>query len=219
MKSKIRIFLIMCLLAIICICGYIFFHYQSTSSERLPDRYDRVIEQIHSTADKDNDGIDDQADILQGALNYIASNPKYKSRYYQTGYPNDGYGVCTDVVANALYSAGYDLMVLIQEDIKTKPNDYDIDEPDKNIDFRRVSNLKVYFSHSAVSLTTDISEIGDWQGGDIVIFQNHIGIVSDRRNKNGVPYVIHHNDPWQKTYEQDILENRDDIIGHYRITE
>lgn len=110
-------------------------------------------------------------------------------------------------------------MILIQEDIKANPNDYNIDEPDINIDFRRVRNLKVYFSHSAISLTTDISAIEEWQGGDIVIFQNHIGIVSDRRNRNGVPYVIHHNDPWQKTYEQDILENRDDIIGHYRITE
>ena len=185
----------------------------------LPDRYDGVIEQIHSTVDKDSDGIDDQIDILQGALNYIASKPKYKSKYYQTGYPNDEYGVCTDVVANALNNAGYDLMILIQEDIKANPNDYNIDEPDINIDFRRVRNLKVYFSHSAISLTTDISAIEEWQGGDIVIFQNHIGIVSDRRNRNGVPYVIHHNDPWQKTYEQDILENRDDIIGHYRITE
>ena len=43
-----------------------------------------------------------------------------------------------------------------------------------------------------------------WQGGDIVIFEKHIGIVSDRRNWDGVPYVIHHNDPWQTAYEQDI---------------
>ncbi len=47
-----------------------------------------------------------------------------------------------------------------------------------------------------------------WQGGDIVIFEKHIGIVSDRRNWDGVPYVIHHNDPWQTAYEQDILEKR-----------
>lgn len=40
-----------------------------------------------------------------------------------------------------------------------------------------------------------------------MIFERHIGIVSDRRNKNGVPYIIHHNDPWQTAYEQDILEN------------
>lgn len=51
-----------------------------------------------------------------------------------------------------------------------------------------------------------------WQGGDIVIFEKHIGIVSDRRNWDGVPYVIHHNDPWQTAYEQDILEKRTDIV-------
>ena len=56
----------------------------------------------------------------------------------------------------------------------------------------------------------------DWQGGDIVIFKNHIGIISDRRNKNGIPYVIHHC-PWQFRYEENILERRKDIIGHYRI--
>ncbi|MDD7170500.1 MAG: hypothetical protein PUH52_05205 [Faecalibacterium sp.] len=31
--------------------------------------------------------------------------------------------------------------------------------------------------------------------------------------------MIHHNDPWQTTYEQDILEERTDIVGHYRISE
>lgn len=82
-----------------------------------------------------------------------------------------------------------------------------------------MANLKVYFSHTAISFTTDLSKVEEWQGGDIVIFENHIGIVSDRRNKNGIPYVIHHNNPKQKAYEQDILESRDDIVGHYRITE
>ena len=51
------------------------------------------------------------------------------------------------------------------------------------------------------------------------IKKRHIGVVSDRRNKNGVPYVIHHNAPWQTAYEQDILEKRTDIVGHYRISE
>ena len=219
MKKKIKIPLIICIAVIICIGGYVLFHYQHTSSERLPDKYNAVIEQVHSTVDQDGDGVDDQIDILQGALDYIAAKPKYKSKYYQTGYPDDGYGVCTDVTANALKNAGYDLMTLMQEDIRTNPNDYNIDEPDANIDFRRVANLKVYFAHSAVSLTTDISEIEEWQGGDIVIFENHIGIVSDRRNENGVPYVIHHNDPWQETYEQHMLESRDDVVAHYRVGE
>ena len=110
-------------------------------------------------------------------------------------------------------------MKLAQEDIEADPGEYMIDEPDQNIDFRRVKNLKVYFSHTAIELTTDISDIEQWQGGDIVIFENHIGIVSDRRNELGIPYVIHHNGSWQKAYEQDILESRDDVVGHYRIGE
>ena len=75
------------------------------------------IEAYKSNIDKDNDGIDDQTDILNNANNYIKTNPKYKSKYYNTGYPNDEYGVCTDVVAFALKDAGYDLMVLVNEDI------------------------------------------------------------------------------------------------------
>ncbi|MGC4019799.1 MAG: DUF1287 domain-containing protein [Muricomes sp.] len=219
MKRKILTGGLICICVIGSVLIYTASRYQNTSTSRLPDKYDANIEQIHSTIDKDQDGIDDQTDILEGTFDYIDSKPKYKSRYYQTGYSDDEYGVCTDVVANALKSAGYDIMVLMQEDIKKNTHDYDIDEPDINIDFRRVKNLKVYFSHTAISLTTDISNIKEWQGGDIVIFQNHIGIVSDRRNKNGVPYVIHHNDSWQMAYEQDILETRHDIAGHYRITE
>lgn len=93
---------------------------------------------------------------------------------------------------------------------------YSIDTPDKNIDFRRAKNLYIYFENHALSLTADITYIFSWLGGDIVIFKNHIGIVSDRRNKHGVPYIIHHNSLWQTVFEQDILENRNDITGHYR---
>ena len=176
------------------------------------------IEAYKSNIDKDNDGIDDQTDILNNANNYIKTNPKYKSKYYNTGYPDDEYGVCTDVVAFALKDAGYDLMVLVNGDIKNNKELYDIDAVDKNIDFRRVKNLKVYFDNNAISLTTDINEIEEWQGGDIVVFKKHIGIISDKRNRKGICFVIHHANPYQIYYEEDILEHRDDIIGHYRIS-
>ena len=194
-------------------------HYQHTSAVRPQNKFAAQIPQFHSTVDADKDGIDDQTDVLNGALAYVNSHPKYKSRYYQTGYPDDGYGVCTDVVAFALKNAGYDLQALVDADIRKHPQWYDIQQPDANIDFRRVRNLKVFFSHTAVALTTEVSETEEWQGGDLVIFEKHIGIVSDRRNKNGVPYIIHHNDPWQAAYEQDILEKRTDIVGHYRISQ
>lgn len=171
-----------------------------------------------SKIDLDNDGIDDQTDILNNAREYIATKPKYKSKYYENGYPDDGYGVCTDVIAFSLQNAGYDLMELVYNDIKNNRDKYNIDIIDKNIDFRRVRNLKVYFDNNALSLTTDINDIANWQGGDIVIFKNHIGIVSDNRNKKGIPFIIHHANPYQRYYEEDILENRNDIIGHYRIS-
>lgn len=171
-----------------------------------------------SQVDKDGDGIDDQTDILNNVKKYISTNPKYKSKYYANGYPDDRYGVCTDVVAFGLKDAGYDLMQLVNEDIKNNQQEYNIENIDKNIDFRRVNNLKIYFARNAVSLTTDISKIEEWQGGDIVIFNKHIGIVSDKRNKNGIPFIIHHANQFQKYYEEDILELRNDIVGHYRIS-
>lgn len=171
-----------------------------------------------STVDKDGDGIDDQTDVLKSVKKYLKSNPKYKSKYYKGGYPDDGYGVCTDVVAQGLKGAGYDLMELVDADIKSRIGDYGINKPDGNIDFRRVRNLKVYFDKNAISLTTDIKKIKEWQGGDIVVFKGHIGVISEHRNKNGVPFVYHHANPFQKYYEEDILEVRDDIIGHYRVS-
>jgi len=109
-------------------------------------------------------------------------------------------------------------MNLVNEHIKSNRNLYDIDVIDKNIDFRRVQNLKVYLDNKAIVLTNDINKIKEWQGGDIVVFKNHIGIVSDKRNKKGIPFIIHHANPYQRYYEEDILEYRNDIIGHYRIS-
>lgn len=141
------------------------------------------IENYISSVDKDNDGIDDQTDILKNVKKYIENKPKYESKYYETGYPNDEYGVCTDVVAFGLKDAGYDLMELVNEDIVNNRANYNIDTIDKNIDFRRVRNLDVYFKNNHISLTTDITQIAEWQGGDIIVFKDHIGIISDKRNK------------------------------------
>ena len=219
MKQK-RIFKIIAagiVLAAIAVLIYNRFSYKETSTKRPRYAYKEKIEQIKSGIDKDGDGVDDQSDILESALEYIHTKPKYESRYYIGGTPNDGYGVCTDVVAAALFGAGYDLQKLVSEDIHEHPQKYDIQSPDENIDYRRVRNLQVYFKNNTKSLTTDLSEIEEWQGGDIVIFKKHIGIVSDRRDKNGVPYIIHHGSKYQRAYEQKYLKSKaDEIVGHYR---
>ena len=176
------------------------------------------IDPYDSSVDKDADGVDDQTDILKNVREYIATKPKYKSVYYAGGYPTDQYGVCTDVVAEGLLGAGYDLQLLVDADIAVRPEAYDIDKADSNIDFRRVRNLLVYFKEHAISLTLDPEQIEEWQGGDIVVFKNHIGIVSDRRNRKGIPYIIHHANPLQVKYEEDVFSYRDDVLGHFRIS-
>lgn len=112
---------------------------------------------------------------------------------------------------------------MVDEDIKNNTSKYPRvnGTPDPNIDFRRVPNLKVYFERNQLSLTTDLSKIEEWQPGDIVIFgTSHIGIISDKRNKNGIPYLIHN--AGQPLREEDALELNniyEPITGHYRMKE
>lgn len=214
MKKKLLIIIIFICLFIIL---YLLYYFNYIPHKKYNNNYFNIKTYI-SNIDKDNDGIDDQTDILDSARKYIATKPKYKSKYYNTGYPNDGYGVCTDVVAFALKDVGYDLQSLVNEHILANKDLYDIEVVDKNIDFRRVKNLRIYLDYNAQSLTTDINDIEKWQGGDIVVFKNHIGIVSDNRNRKGISFVIHHANPYQKYYEEDILEYHNDIVGHYRIS-
>lgn len=215
MKKTTKIILI--LLIVIIIVVLILYRYNYIPHKKYTNDYFNI-ETYKSKIDKDKDGIDDQTDILNNTREYIKTKPKYKSKYYETGYPNDEYGVCTDVVGIALKNAGYNLMELVNEDIKNNKEKYDIEVIDKNIDFRRVKNLKIFFKNNAINLTTGINKIEEWQGGDIIIFKNHIGIVSDKRNKKGIPFIIHNQSPYQSNYEEDILETRNDIVGHYRMS-
>ena len=217
--QKRKLIIILSVIFILLIFFIIYFLYAlNIIPHRKYTNKDFGIETYISLVDKDNDGIDDQTDIINNTRKYIKTKPKYQSKYYATGYPDDEYGVCTDVVAFSLKDAGYDLMELVYNHVKENRELYDIDTIDKNIDFRRVVNLDVYFKNTAIVLTNDVNKIEEWQGGDIVVFKKHIGIVSDKRNKNGVPFIIHHANPYQVHYEEDILEQRDDIIGHYRIS-
>ncbi|MDO4377445.1 MAG: DUF1287 domain-containing protein [Clostridia bacterium] len=217
MKKRIFIIVIFIIISVILVALLYFFN---TIPHKQYSNSDFNIETYISSVDKDNDGIDDQTDILNNVRTYIAKKPKYKSKYYETGYPDDEYGVCTDVVANGLKGAGYDLKELVNEDIINNKEKYNIEVIDKNIDFRRVRNLDIYLKNNSISLTKELSQIEEWQGGDIIVFKDHIGIISDKRNKKGIPFLIHHANPIQVNYEEDVLElyGQDYIIGHYRIS-
>lgn len=223
MEKRKTLILVIIVSIMLAACSFLLFYllrYQNTSASRMQNKYEGDIITIRSTVDFDADGVDDQTDILDNAIEYVGTRPKYKSVYYASGYPDDEFGVCTDVVARALLGSGYDLQKLVNRDIHEHPEDYDITKPDANIDFRRVKNLKVFFDHTAISLTLDPKEIDQWQGGDIVVYEHHVGIISDRRNRDGIPYLIHHSGEYQRFYEQDMLEKwPGKIIGHYRISE
>ena len=174
--------------------------------------------------DVDGDGVPNQEDIFQSAKEYVATKPVYEDRYYQNGFPDDGYGVCTDVIGFAFLGAGFNLQMLVKSDIEQHIEEYpEMETPDPKIDFRRVKNLDVFFRHTAEVLPTSLDDLSVWEPGDIVTWERHIGIISDKKNERGVPYVIHHAGVSQTEYEEDILEGKSrytyvrEITGHYRV--
>lgn len=138
------------------------------------------------------------------------------------GRPPDDRGVCTDVVWRAFAAAGYDLKAMVDADIAADPSLYPRTGgiPDPNIDFRRVKNLKVFFDRYALTLTCDLGELSEWQPGDIVIFDDsftHIGIISDRRCRSGVPWLIHNSgQPRREEPVLQLLHNVRGVWAHYR---
>lgn len=211
-RKKIIKHIIICVLSVLLILLLIIIRLRN-SSQKAYTSEELGIKVLTSTHDEDYDGVDDYTDICEGAKAYIATKPKYKSKYYTDGYPNDGYGVCTDVIWNALKAAGYDLKSYVDTDIKKNKDNYTINKADPNIDFRRVINLNVFFQHNAELLTTNLDDPEQWQAGDIVVFTKHIAICSDKRNKNGIPFIIHHGTKGAREANE---IGKYKIIGHYR---
>lgn len=170
-----------------------------------------------SPCDADGDGVDDFADMVAGARAYIATNPVYESKYFAGGYPTDGTGVCTDVIWQAFAAAGYTLKDMVDADIGANHSAYfpDGKASDSNINFRRVKTLAVFFERHARSLPISTDEPSDWMPGDVVVYEKHIAICSDRRNALGLPYIIHHGSLEDGAVEVDRLTAAK-IVGHYR---
>lgn len=215
-KKKIFFWIISLFLVLLIVCCYFAADYFNLLPQKSYIADDFGITTIHSEIDFNENGMDDYTDILLGARIDAENHPKYDGSYYAGGYPPDNIGVCTDVVWRAFKNAGYSLRDMVDHDIALRPEAYpNIEQRDNNIDFRRVRNLRVFFEEYAISLTVDIEEIAEWQPGDIVIFgdDKHIGIVSDKRNADGQPYIIHNGGQLKR--EEDYLK-RGVVTGHYR---
>ncbi len=165
--------------------------------------------------------------ILSGAREEVKRKTRYDASYRAIGYPGGdvetGRGACTDVVIRALRAAGFDLQLLIHEDMCENFNLYPplwgLSKPDPNIDHRRTQNQMVYLERFGRKLTLEVTEteLSQWRYGDLVYWsfpdgQEHTGVISDRTNREGVPLVIHNN---SVAREEDCLL-RWEIVGHYR---
>jgi len=148
-------------------------------------------------------------------------DPAYRSLSYPMGDFARKYGVCTDVIIRAYRDGlGLDLQKLVHEDMKKSfssyPKIWGLKKTDRNIDHRRVPNLRTFYTRKDAKLSVS-KRAADWLPGDIVTSLiggklAHCGIVSDRKI-NGRPLVIHN--VGRGTREEDRLFAYP-ITGHYR---
>lgn len=216
MKKRIIIFISVFLSATLIFSAVYFLNHYNLIPQKCYYAEDFDIKIVKSNVDFNGNGKDDYTDFLLGARADAENHPKYDGAYQQNGYPPDNIGVCSDVIWRAFKNAGYSLRDMIDADIANNPDRYpQIEKPDSNIDFRRVRNLRVFFDEYAEALTLDTEKIAEWQTGDIIIFgkDKHIGIVSDKRTKEGRTYIIHNGG--QPNREEDYLK-RGIVTGHYR---
>ena len=166
-------------------------------------------------------------DFVEAARSQIGKTLFYDPSYQALSYPNGDVpinrGVCTDVIIRALRVAyNYDLQQFVHEDMKHNfskyPKIWGLKRPDRNIDHRRVPNLKTFFQRQGWSLPVS-REISKFKAGDIVTcivppHLPHIMVVSDRYNRNNIPLVIHN--IGSGAQEEDRLFDFQ-LTGHYRI--
>ncbi|MCX6237626.1 MAG: DUF1287 domain-containing protein [Bacteroidia bacterium] len=164
--------------------------------------------------------------LSDSALELTKQNVVYDPGYFTIDYPNGDIpgnkGVCTDVVIRAYRKLGIDLQKEVHEDMKAYfykyPKSWGLTQPDKNIDHRRVPNLMVFFTrHGSVKPITN--KPGDYLPGDIVCWDlgggiTHIGLVVNKKSKNGIRYLIVHNIGGGQVLADCLFEFK--ILGHYR---
>lgn len=149
----------------------------------------------------------------------------YDPSYFSIDYPNgdvpEGKCVCTDVVIRAYRQLGIDLQKEVHEDMKGHfdlyPKIWGLSRTDKNIDHRRVPNLMKFFERHGEVLPKS-QQASDYKPGDIVAWNlggatTHIGIVVDKKSRDGERYLISHNIGNGQELSDCLFQYR--IIGHY----
>lgn len=153
---------------------------------------------------------------------YVSYDPSYFSLKYPNGDVPKGKGVCTDVVIRAYRKLGIDLQKEVHEDMKAHfsiyPKNWGLKRTDKNIDHRRVPNLMTFFKRKGI-VKKKSKNTNDYLPGDIVCWNlggaiTHIGLVVNKKSKDGKRYLIVHNIGGGQVVEDCLFNFK--IIGHYR---
>ena len=160
------------------------------------------------------------------ALKLTQQQVTYDPSYFSIPYPNGDVpankGVCTDVVIRAYRLKGIDLQKEVHEDMRSNfsvyPKNWGLKTTDRNIDHRRVPNLMTFFKRKGQSLAITQNP-KDYQPGDIVCWSlgggiTHIGIVVDRKSRDGKRFQVVHNIGSGQELEDCLFDYT--IIGHYR---
>jgi uncharacterized protein YijF (DUF1287 family) len=173
--------------------------------------------------DRDRDGLPDALDLLVGAKKTVVNADAYTREaqgYIAMAFPMGDVprtiGVCTDVVIRAARNAGIDLQKELHDDIRRARAAYPMVKGtgDTNIDQRRVGTLLPYFKRRWESHTSRLDDPADpLRPGDILLMDtfpsrsgpDHIGIVSDRLDAQGLPLVINNWTEGTVTAEMDLL--------------
>ena len=177
-----------------------------------------------SAIDSDRDGIEDSLDVMIGARKTAVNGARYQEGFERLEYPGGDVsheiGVCTDVVVRAMRNAGLDLQALVYQDMKRRRGAYGLGKsktPNRHIEHRRVRRQIVWFKKHLAALPTtfdkDATGRDTWLPGDIVFLDtfpnkpgpDHVGIVSDRANKEGTPLVINNWTYGYHTQDMDLL--------------
>ncbi|HWB04769.1 MAG TPA: DUF1287 domain-containing protein [Verrucomicrobiales bacterium] len=166
------------------------------------------------------------ADIVKAGRDQVGKTVTYDPAYVSLKYPGGDLpierGVCTDVIIRALRTAlTVDLQKVVHEDMAANfsayPKTWGLKKTDTNIDHRRVLNLQTYFKRQGFSVPVT-KDAADYQPGDLVTCTvppnlPHIMIVSDKRNADGRPLIIHN--IGNGAQEEDLLFTYP-LTGHYR---
>ena len=160
------------------------------------------------------------------AIERTNHNVVYDPSYLAIDYPNgdvpEDTGVCADVIIRVYRELGIDLQKEVHEDMISNfslyPKIWELEEPDTNIDHRRVPNLMVFFKRHGQTLPIT-ENADDYLPGDMVVWRlsygkTHVGIVIDKLSSDQQRPMIVHNVGAGPKINDVLFEWK--IIGHFR---